>query len=135
MLIILPFDIASPGLLAATAGIGLLILCGSNVMIIGIESIVLWRLKWGSFKRAALGAIVMNIATSVIGIGIVPFTMQLYFWGLLIDFALSILIEGGILLLFKRDNKRATWLAALAANSASYLLVILPLYLFFGLLR
>jgi hypothetical protein len=42
---------------------------------------------------------------------------------------------GGSLMLFKRGAAREIWLAALASNCASYLLVMLPAYLFFGLLK
>jgi len=50
--------------------------------------------------------------------------------GLLLDFLLSVLIEGGVLMLFKRGAPRANWVAALAANAASYLIIILPLFIF-----
>ena len=127
-------DVAGPGLLVAAGG-GLLALCFVTAIIIGLESLVLWRLGWGTFKRSLLAGFVMNLATSILGIGVVPFTLQLGIWGLLIDLALSVLVEGGILMLFKRGATRANWLAALAANGASYLLVILPVYLLTGLLK
>ena len=119
----------------AAAGVSLLGLCFITLIVILLESLVLWRLGWGLFKRALLAAFVMNIATSVLGVAVVPFTLQLRFWGLLIDFALSVLVEGGVLMFFKRGAARENWIAALAANSLSYLLVMLPLYLFFGLFQ
>ena len=130
----IPLDVGGPGLLFVAGG-GLLALCLATVVITVLEGLVLWLLHWGSFKRALLAAFVMNLATTILGVGIIPFTISLGYWGLLIDLALSILAEGGILMLFKRDAARENWLAALAANTASYLLVILPLYLVFGLLK
>lgn len=129
-----PLDVAGPEFLFALAGIGIFVFCAVTVGVIFIESLVLWKLKWGTFKRALLAAFVMNLATTILGIGVVPFSSQLGYWGLLIDFALSILLEGLILMLFKRGATRENWIAALTANTASYLLVILPLFLFYGLL-
>ena len=128
------FDVAGPGLLVAAAGVSLLVLCIIILIVVGLESLVLWRLRWGPYKRALLAAFVMNLATSILGVAVVPFTLQLRFWGLLIDFAVSVLVEGGILMLFKRGAARENLVAALAANSASYVLIMLPLYLFYGLL-
>jgi hypothetical protein len=45
---------------------------------------------------------------------------------LAIAFVLSVLIEGGILILFRRGAARQNWFASLIANIASYLLIILP---------
>jgi hypothetical protein len=135
MLISIPWDIAGPGLLSPSADIGLPVFCLSVLIIIGIESLALLQLKWGTFKRAVLCSIVMNLVTFVIGIGVVPFTLEMGLWGLLIDFVISVCIEFIILMTFKRGAMRENWNAALTANAASYLLVILPLYLYFGLLK
>jgi hypothetical protein len=130
----IPFDVGGPALLLVAGG-GFLALCAAIVVISVLECLVLWLMHWGSFKRALLAAFVMNIATTILGVGIVPFTISLGYWGLLIDLLLSILAEGGILMLFKSGAARQNWLAALAANTASYVLIILPLYLLFGLLK
>jgi hypothetical protein len=127
-------DIAGPGLLYAVGG-SLLGLCFATAIIIILESLVLWRLHWGSFKRALLAGFVMNFVTATLGMGVVLFTLQLGWWGLFIDFVLSFLAEGGILMLFKPGANRENWLAALILNCASYILVILPLYFIFGLLK
>jgi len=131
----IPFDVAGPGLALAVAGVGLVVMCVATVVIIALEGVILWALKWSAFKRALLVALVLNVATTILGFGIVPFTALLGGWGLLIDFILTVLFEGGILLLLKRGAARENWIAALATNAASYLLVILPLYLAFGLLN
>ena len=135
MLISVPWDVAGPGLLYSSAGIGLPVLCLAMLIIIGIESLALLQLKWGTFKRAVLCSIVMNLVTYVIGIGVVLFTLEMGLWGLLIDFVISAVVEFIILMMFKRGAMRENWNAALTVNAASYLLVILPLYLYFGLLK
>ena len=127
------FDVAGPGLLTA-ASVGLLVLCIVSVIVVLLESLVLWRLGWGSFKRSLLASFVMNLVTSILGIGVVMFTLPLGLWGFLIDFGLSVLVEGGILMLFKRGAAKENWLAALAANAVSYMLIMLPFYYFYGLL-
>jgi hypothetical protein len=58
-----------------------------------------------------------------------------WFIGLLIDFSLSVVVEALILMLMKRGAARQNWLASLAANTASYLLIILPLFFVLGLLN
>ncbi len=128
------FDIAGPGLLYAVAGSLLLMLCGSALIIL-LEGLVLWRLKWGGLLRSLLASFVMNLVTSILGIGVVPFTTQIGFWGVLIDFGLSILCEGAILMLFKRNSVLENWRVALISNCVSYLLIILPLFFFLGLLK
>ena len=127
-------DVAGPGLLLVAAG-GILGLCLATVIIITIEGIILWRLRWGSFKRALLAATLMNIASTILGFGLVSLTIQWGFLGLSINLALSILLEGMVLMLLKNKAIRENWIAALVANCTSYLLVILPLYLFFDLLK
>jgi hypothetical protein len=127
------FDLALPGLIYAAAG-GMLAIIFAAVIIVLIESIILWRLRWGSFARSMLAGFVMNFATSVLGLGLIAALLYLGYWGLLIDFAISVLVEGGILMLFKRGAARENWKATLIVNAASYLLVILPMYLLLGLL-
>jgi len=127
-------DVAGPGLLFAAAG-GILALCIASLVIIILEGLILWRLRWSSFARAMLASLVMNITTSILGIGVVAFTLPLGVWGLVIDYALSILAEGLVLMLFKRSAARENGLTAFWTNSASYALIILPLYLLLGLLK
>ena len=128
-----PFDVAGPGLLAA-AGFSVAMICLVSLLIVAIESLVLWRLKWGTLPRSILASLVMNLVTTIIGVAlIILFPPQSDLLTLLIDFVLSVLVEGGILMLFKRSSARENWIAALAANTASYLLFILLLYVFPGL--
>jgi len=95
-----------------------------------VETLVLWGLKWGSFGRALLDALIANIASTVFGLVFftlfsntsIRLTNSPILWFIALA-ALSILIEGGVLLLLKRHPPRKTWTSAIAANLASYALL------------
>ncbi len=84
-----------------------------------LEALILWLMRWGAFRRALLGSFLMNAATTLLGA-----VLQLrYPRELLVAFVLSLLIEGFILMFLNWRHKRWSWLAALAANIASYILL------------
>ena len=94
-----------------------------------LESIVLRLLKWGTFWRSLLASLLMNLPSTLVGfwlISVVEFSRlnRLQFLLIPAAWALSVAIEGGVLLLMKRDGGRQNWMAALAANTASYLLLL-----------
>jgi len=117
------------------------------VPIVLIESLVLWRLRWGSFGRSLGDSAIINVASTLVGLVLFTLFVQTAFqcvrvpagdgqhtvnscgWlispllGLAIFWALSVAIEGGVLLLLKRHAPRQTWIAALAGNAVSYLLL------------
>ncbi|MBI3175804.1 MAG: hypothetical protein HYZ25_18940 [Chloroflexi bacterium] len=124
------FDVAGPGVVLLVVGMGLLALCILTALIVVAEAAVLFFLKWGTFKRSLLASLVMNLVTTLIGGGLM-FLLSNTYLGLLVDFLLSVLIEGGVLLLFNRETVRKNWIAALAANAVSYLLILLPAVLIF----
>ena len=124
------FDVAGPGVVFFVFGMGLLALCILTALIVAVEAAVLFFLKWGTFKRSLLAALVMNLVTTLIGGGMIFLLSNIYL-GLLVDFLLSVLIEGGVLMLFNRETVRKNWIAALAANAVSYLLILLPAVLIF----
>ncbi len=125
------FDVAGPGVLLFMVGAGLGGLCILTLVITLLEAIVLLLLKWGSFGRSLAAALVMNLVTTMIGFGMLVFMKgDAVYLGLLLDFLLSILIEGGVLMLFRRGAARANWIASLSANAASYLIIILPIFIF-----
>lgn len=125
------FDVAGPGVVLFMVGAGLGGLCILTLVITLLEAIVLLLLKWGSFGRSLAAALVMNLVTTMIGFGMLVFMKgDAVYLGLLLDFLLSILIEGGVLMLFRRGAARANWIASLSANAASYLIIILPIFIF-----
>jgi len=52
---------------------------------------------------------------------------RLGIWLIPTTWALSVAIEGGVLVLMNRDVGRQNWTASLAANTASYLLLFVML--------
>ncbi len=94
-----------------------------------LESIVLRLLKWGTFWRSLLASLLMNLPSTRVGFWLiwsVEFSRlnRLGIWLIPPTWALSVAIEGGVLVLMKRDGGRQNWMTALAANSASYLLLL-----------
>ncbi len=94
-----------------------------------LESIVLRLLKWGTFWRSLLASLLMNLPSTLVGFWLiwrVEFSRlnRLGIWLIPAAWALSVAIEGGVLVLMKRDGGRQNWMAALAANTASYLLLL-----------
>jgi hypothetical protein len=125
------FDVAGPGLVFLLAGMGLLTLCVLTALIVALETLVMFLLKWGAFWRCLLASFVMNLATTLVGGGLMFLVSNIYL-ALAVGFLLSVLIEGGVLMLFNREAARRNWVAALAANAASYLFLLLPFVLIFG---
>lgn len=126
------YDVGGPGLLFAIAFMGIL---SFVIVFIGIpllEAVALVFLKWDRFGRSFWAALVANTATSILGL-IVNFFIEDYFgaaWFIL-TFLLSMLVEGGVLMFFKRNAAQENWRAAIVINLASYFLIILPIVLLF----
>jgi len=124
-----PPDVAAPGLvlgqLALTAGFLILLFS----LIVLVESVVLQVLRWGSFKRSLRGSFWMNLASTLVGFFVLSLVPRLGFLGLLVAWAISVLIEWAVLARFQPSKTRYTLTIALSANLVSYLLLILPAYL------
>jgi len=142
MLDLIHFDVAGPGVLLTGLALGCVFFIFGTLVIILIEAAVLRLLKWGTFGRSLLAEFVANIITTLIGL----LWLGIYYLGigtsvlpgnirgpgsLIVAFLLSVMIEAGILMQFKRDAARENWVASIVANIASYLLVILPASLLF----
>jgi hypothetical protein len=134
------FDIAGPEVLLTGLALGCVVFIIGTLIIILIEATTLKLLKWGNFSRSLLAAFVANIVTTLIGLiwlainylgSLALQTAVSGSLGLVVAFILSVVLEAGILMLFKRGAARENWVASLVANTASYLLVILPAYLLF----
>jgi len=94
-----------------------------------LESIVLRLLKWGTFWRSLLASLLMNLPSTLVGFWLIWLAgfsglNRLGIWLIPATWALSVAIEGSVLVLMKRDGGRQNWMAALAANTASYLLLL-----------
>jgi hypothetical protein len=97
-----------------------------------IEAVIMLLLRWDNFGYNLRISLLMNVTSTIFGIGSVlvgamKFYNDLSIWSAVaIAFLLSVLIEGGILMLMKRDTARLNWIVSLTANVVSYLLIILP---------
>ena len=122
-----PFDVAGPGVLVAAAIFGLGALIVITLVVSLIESVVLLLFKWDRYGRALWASILMNVTSSILGgVLVVVGLYQTSFSWFVVAFILSVVIEGGVLLLMKRDAARQNWTVAIAANFVSYLFIILP---------
>ena len=124
-------DVYLPGLTLPLMGeYGPLGLVAFLAILLLLETLVLVLIKWAGFGRALLAALVMNLVSTIIGV-ILDFALwdwQIW-WVILIAFAVSVMVEGGVLMLMKRTAPRQNFIAAVAANLASYLIMIIPAYL------
>ncbi len=113
---------------AFTFGICVLILF---VPIFIIEAIILRCLKWGSLKNVLLDSLVVNMISTVLGLAfVVPIEQFIFGW--LAGWGLSVVIEGGALVLLKRHSFARTFFAVLAANFSSYAWLVGLIYLLAG---
>ncbi len=113
-------DVAGPGLLAVLgAGIGLAVVL--FVVVVLVEAAVLRLVRWGSFRRSLLASLLMNIASVIVGLFFISLSFIHPVVWLLLAFGLSILIEGGVLVLMDRARAGRGVLAALIANLVTYL--------------
>ena len=116
----------SPGLIALLLGVLLILL----MLMALTESVVLQILGWGNLKRSLIAALWMNLAAAPVLIGCILLTPNFGLASLGIAWLLSVLIQSGVLMLLKRGSKRQAWVAGFFASLASYLILILPIYLF-----
>lgn len=124
------FDVIAPGMVLLSLGMGLVAICLLTLLIALIEAVVLTLLKWNIFPRSLLAAAITNIASSLVGGLLLIFLQDLPLIWVVITFLLSVVIEAAILVRIQPGAGRRAWLLSLLANLASYLLLILPAYLF-----
>lgn len=103
------------------------------VGVVLLEAIALRLLQWGSFWRSLLDSFLVNLVTTILGLflpaGLSAIDMLSF---LLPDFslrspvvffllgAMSVAVEGVLLLWIRRRPAAETWRAALIANVVSY---------------
>jgi len=117
------------------------------------EAGVLYLLDYCPFFRSLLVSAVMNVTSTLFGVVLPglfpPFSFIRYsidssggayrvysadgiftLFFLLLAYLLSIIIEGGVMILLKPDLGKPLWLVCWRTNTVSYVLVVLPLLLF-----
>lgn len=117
------FDVVGPGVLLL---FGLAAFLVFSAIVFGIEALILWLLKWGTFGRSLLASFLMNLASTIVGVLVIVLlatSLLNNFLTFIVALLLSILIEGGVLMLVKRDATRENWQVAGIANIVSYALL------------
>jgi hypothetical protein len=113
------FDGIGPGIYLLVGGVFFAVFSIGTLV---IESLALWLLKWASFGRSLLASFLMNLASTIVGFILLAFSFYVanFYTLFLVEFLLSVLIEGGVLMLMKKGAARQNWIASLVANAASY---------------
>jgi len=113
------FDVAGPGVLFLVGGIFFAVFSAGTLV---IETLALWLLKWNSFGRSLLAAFLMNLVSTIAGFILLAFSFLIgnFYILFVVGYLLSVLIEGGVLMLMKKGAARQNWIASLIANAASY---------------
>jgi hypothetical protein len=124
-------------IIRSTGGAGLIILTaltiGILIMLITlVEMVCLQLLRWGNTRQSMRASLAMNLTSSVVGILLLLLFPQPNVRNLLIAWFILVVIEGGVLTFIRRETPRYNWFAAAIANFASYLILILPAFLFRG---
>ncbi len=99
-------------------------------LIVLVEYVALQLLGWGKFRACLKAAFRMNLISYVVSILLMLFVPQPTTWQLLLNLALTIGIETGVLNLLKRNAWKSNLKAAIIANVASYIIWILPAFRF-----
>lgn len=94
------------------------------VPIMLLEAFVLWRLSWGSFRLAFVDSLLVNFASFTgLLLGLGPYITGSGIWGLTLFGTYSIMVEGAFLMLLERHSPKKVWLAIVAANLASCIML------------
>jgi peptidoglycan/LPS O-acetylase OafA/YrhL len=119
----------SPGMILISMGLGLVALCLFNLLITLVEGVVLTLLKWKSFRGSLVASLLMNAISSLLAAILLIFLQNTPVAWLIITFILSVIIEGLALVRIQPSSRWKSWFFSLAANLASYLILILPAYI------
>jgi hypothetical protein len=112
------------GGLFIAGGIVLVVL---TIIISIVESLFMFLLRWETFVRCLWAAFLMNMASAIFGAVLIVWMARgsACIW-LPVSFALTVLVEGGVLMLLKPGSKSQNWNVSFSVNFMSYLFIILP---------
>jgi hypothetical protein len=120
----LPLDVAGPGFLLVILGVGLGGLIIGSAVIVLVEAFILTAMRWARFGRSLVVSLMMNFASSVVGLLVIAAVTTGQLSGLLLwlflTFVASVLLEAGVLTLLDRSRARLGLTASLVANLATY---------------
>ena len=122
-------DVAGPGLVVGLLTLGVAFVFILFLLIVLVETVALQLLRWGDFRSSLKASILMNLASTLLGLVLLWLVPALGFLGIVIAWALSVLIEWLVLMRLHRGENRRNLILAAVANLASYVLLIVPSYL------
>jgi len=122
------YDVAGPQLLVGVAFSALVLYVGFTLVVSLLEALVLRVGGWGTYRRSFTAALAANAVTTLIGAVSLYFVYEPTAPVLLIDLAVSVVVEAGVLMLFKKDGFAPNLVQSLRANMASYIFIVLPLF-------
>lgn len=99
-------------------------------LIVLTELVALQLLRWGKFRACLDVSWKMNALTFILGVALLMIYPEPNAGYLLIYLTISVVLETGVLSWLKRGALRRNLTAALIANAASYILLIVPAFLF-----
>lgn len=120
-------DVALPGL--SMLGFGVVFFLILYCLIVVVETTALQLLGWGDLRASLKAAVIMNLVSSLAGFGLLMLIPALGLFGLLLAWAISVLIEWFVLHRLRPAERRQEITLAVVANLASYLILLLPAYL------
>jgi hypothetical protein len=130
----LSLDITGPGSVYLLLVLGFLALIVVNLLIALVEGVALTLLNWNPFRPSMTVSVIMNLTSGILnGILLIILQHTPLVW-LPVSFVISLLLEGFILMYFKRDALRQNILFVFIINLISYIILILPAY-YFGIHR
>jgi hypothetical protein len=97
-----------------------------------VEMVVLQLLRWGNTRQSMRASLAMNLTSSVVGILLLVLFPQPNVRNLLITWFILVIIEGGVLTRIRPETPRYNWFNAAVANLVSYIILIMPAFLFRG---
>ena len=93
-------------------------------LIFFVESVILWRLKWGKFALCLLDSLMMNFAAFIgLLLGLGPYITSSGPWGLTLFGTYSIMVEGAVLMLLERHTPKQVWFTVMVCNVITCLLL------------
>lgn len=121
-------DVIDGPVFVLAGGMAALVLLAAVVI---IETPVLILMRWQPFLASLRDAVIVNVASAAVGLVMVqtlfyfdPITMVVISW------LLSIIVEGGVLMLLRQESAQRSFLASLAMNTASYVVLALLILVF-----
>ncbi len=97
-----------------------------------VEMVVLQLLQWGNTRQSLRASLAMNIPSSAAGMLLLLLFPHPDLRKLAIAWVIFVAIEGVVLSRIRPQTLRYNWLVTAIANLASYMILILPAFLFRG---